>query len=68
MQPSYLYKNGDDKLYFTDHQYQKDGFKRQDLCYYRKKRMKKIEMDEAKDRGNIMQIIEKISFSEKLQC
>ncbi len=54
MQPSYLYENRDDKLYFTDHQYWKGGFKRQDLCYHRKKRMKEIEMDEAGDRGNIM--------------
>ena len=46
MQPSYLYKNGDDKLYFTDCHYQNGGFKRQDLRYHRKKRMKQIEMDE----------------------
>ncbi len=54
MQPSYLYKNKDYKLYFTDCQYQKGGFKHQNLCYHRKKRMKKIEIDKARDKGNIM--------------
>ena len=54
MQPSYLYENGDDKLYFTDRQYRKGGFNPQDLCYHKKKRMKEIEMDEAGERENIM--------------
>ena len=47
MQQSYLNENVDDEFYFTDCQYQKGKFKRQDLCYHRKKRMKQIEMDEA---------------------
>lgn len=43
---SYLDKNKDDKLYFTDYQYYKSKFYYQNLCYYRKKRIKKIEIDE----------------------
>ena len=43
IQPSYLYENGDDKLYFTDCHYRNGKFKRQDLCYHRKKRMKTID-------------------------
>ena len=44
MQQSYLNKNVDDEFYFTDCQYQKDKFKRQDLYNYRKKRIKEINM------------------------
>lgn len=45
MQSSYLYKNGDDRLYFIDCHYQNGKFKRQDLYYHRKKRIKEIEID-----------------------
>ncbi len=57
MQQSYLNENEDDEFYFTDCQYRKGKFKRQDLCYRRRKRMKEIEMmrqDEAGDRENIL--------------
>ncbi len=54
MQPSYLYEDGDYKLYFTDCQYRKGGFKRQDLYYHRKIRMKRTAIDKTRDRENIM--------------
>lgn len=37
-----------------NYQYQKNGFKSQDLFYYIKKRIKEIEMDEVGNRRNIM--------------
>lgn len=54
MQPSYLHENGDYKLYFMDYQYWKGGFKRQDPCYHRKKKMKGIIIDKAENKRNIM--------------
>lgn len=57
MQLSNLYKNRNNKLYFTDYQYQKGGFKCQDLSYYKKKRMKEIKIiryDKARDKRNII--------------
>lgn len=56
MQPNYLYKNKDDMLYFLDHQYQNDKFKFQYLCYHTKKRMKEIEIDQVKNKGNIIML------------
>lgn len=42
MQLSYLYKNGNDKLYFTDYYYQNGRFKYQNVGYYKKKKIKEI--------------------------
>lgn len=56
MQLNYLYKNNDNKLYFKNCKYQKNKFKRQDLCYYKKNKIKKIEINKIGDRGNIIKL------------
>lgn len=56
MQPSYFYKNKDNKLYFTDCHYQNSKFKYKDLYYHKKKKIKKIEIDKVKKKGNIIML------------
>ena len=44
MEQNYWNENEDGDLYPTDCQYWRGRFKRQDLCYHRRKRLKKIEL------------------------
>lgn len=54
MQHRYLNKNKNNKFYLTIWYYRNVRFKCQNICHYRKKRMKKIEMDKTGDRKYIM--------------
>lgn len=56
MQLSYLYKNRNDKIYFTDCNYQIGRFKYQNVQYHKKKRMKEIKIDDIVDKRNIMML------------
>lgn len=57
MQSSYLYKNGDNKLYFMDCQYWKNGFKCEDIYYYKKKKTKEIGIMKQNKVGDMRNII-----------
>ena len=48
MQQNYRNKNEDGDLYLTDCQYRRGRFKRQDLRYHRRKRLKEMEMVKQK--------------------